>query len=99
MIDTKGMQPLNIPEVQQYQNLANLPTNAFTNANMNTAAAEGAGFMGFKDAGTAASKLGAFSKGLELLNKMTTKKPTPNINVSRGKLDDMEFPTYLPQWY
>ena len=73
---------LNIPEVQQYQKLADLPTNAFTNANMNTAAAEGAGFMGFKDAGTAASKLGAFSKGLELLNKMTAKEPEPNINVS-----------------
>ena len=94
-----SMPSLNLPEVKQYQKLADLPTNAFTNANMNTAAAEGAGFMGFKDAASAAKGLGGFSKGLELLNKMTAEDPKPNINVSRGKLDDMEFPTYLPTWY
>ena len=99
MIDTKGMQPLNIPEVQQYRNLGGLSTNAYTKANMNTAAAEGAGFMGFKDAGTAASKLGAFSKGLEILKKTTTQDPKPNIDVSKGKLAEMDFPTYLPTWY
>ena len=90
---------LNLPDVKQYQKLANLPTNAFTNANMNTAAAEGAGFMGFKDAEAAASKLGAFSKSLELFNKMTAKDPEPNVNVSKNVLDPLDFSAYIPQWY